>query len=165
MRPAPPSPLTPTDPALQPAELEQYLHRHIPLSRAMAVTVESVSPLSVVLRAPLPPNINHHDTVFGGSAASVALLAGWSLLHVRLRAPGLASRLVIQRHSMEHERPIDGAFTARAQLDESDCWEPFLKMLSRRGKARVTVSTLLEQSGERVGRLVGEFVALRVAER
>ena len=38
-------------------------------------------------------------------------------------------------------------------------------MLTRRGKARVTVSTLLEQSGERVGRLVGEFVALRVTER
>jgi thioesterase domain-containing protein len=157
--------MIPTDPALQPAELEQYLHEHIPLSRAMAVTVESVSPLSVVLRAPLQPNINHHETVFGGSAASVALLSGWSLLHVRLRTQGLANRLVIQRHSMEHERPIQAEFTARAQLDESDRWEPFLEMLIRRGKARVTVSTLLEQSGERAGRLVGEFVALRVTER
>ena len=157
--------MTPTDAALQPAELEQYLHQHIPLARAMAVTVESVSPLAVVLRAPLQPNINHHETVFGGSAASVALLAGWSLLHVRLRASGLANRLVIQRHSMEHERPIEGPFTARAQLDESDRWEPFLEMLTRKGKARVTVSALLEQSGARVGRLVGEFVALRVTER
>ena len=101
--------MTPTDPPLLPAELEQYLHRQIPLSRAMAVTVESVSPRSVVLQAPLQPNINHHDTVFGGSAASVALLAGWSLLHLRLRAQGCANRLVIQRHSMEHERPIQGA--------------------------------------------------------
>jgi hypothetical protein len=38
-------------------------------------------------------------------------------------------------------------------------------MLGRRGKARVTVAALLEQSGERVGRLVGEFVALRGAHR
>jgi thioesterase domain-containing protein len=157
--------MTPTDPALQASELEAYLHRHIPLSQAMAVTVESVSPLSVVLQAPLQPNINHHETVFGGSAASVGLLAGWSLLHVRLRAQGLANRLVIQRHIMEHERPIQGPFTARAQLDESHRWEPFLETLTRRGKARVTVSTLLEHSGERVGRLVGEFVALRVADR
>jgi thioesterase domain-containing protein len=157
--------MAPTDPPLLPAELEQYLHRHIPLSHAMAVTVESVSPLSVVLQAPLQPNINHHETVFGGSAASVALLAGWSLLHVRLRMQGLANRLVIQRHSMEHERPIQGPFTARAQLDESLRWEPFLEMLTRKGKARVTVSALLEQSGARVGRLVGEFVALRVTER
>jgi len=66
---------------------------------------------------------------------------------------------------MEHERPIQGPFSARAQLDESDRWEPFLEMLTRKGKARVTVSALLEQSGARVGRLVGEFVALRVTER
>jgi|SRR5579863_8017821 len=157
--------MTPADPALQAAELQAYLHQHIPLSRAMAVTVESVGPLAVVLRAPLPPNVNHHETVFGGSAASVALLAGWSLLHLRLRSQGLAHRLVIQRHRMEHERPIHGAFTARAQLDESDRWEPFLQMLTRRRKARVTVSTLLEHSGERVARLVGEFVALRDTER
>jgi thioesterase domain-containing protein len=157
--------MTPTDPPLLPAELEAYLHRHIPLSRAMGVTVESVSPLAVVLQAPLQPNINHQETVFGGSAASVALLAGWSLLHVRLRMQGLANRLVIQRHSMEHERPIQGPFTARAQLDGSDRWEPFLEMFARRGKARLTVSALLEQSGERAGRLVGEFVALRVTDR
>ena len=157
--------MTPTDPPLLPAELEQYLHRHIPLSHAMAVTVESVSPLSVVLQAPLQPNINHHETVFGGSAASVALLAGWSLVHVRLRMQGLANRLVIQRHSMEHERPIQGPFTARAQLEGSDRWEPFLEMFARRGKARLSVSALLEQSGERAGRLVGEFVALRVTDR
>ena len=157
--------MTPADRALLPAELKQYLYLHIPLAQAMAVTVESVSPQSVVLQAPLQPNINHHETVFGGSAASVALLAGWSLLHVRLRAQGLENRLVIQRHSMEHERPIRGPFTAHAQLDESERWESFLEMLTRRGKARVTVNTLLEHSGERVGRLLGEFVALRTTQR
>ena len=58
-----------------------------------------------------------------------------------------------------------GRSAARAQLDGSDRWEPFLEMFTRRGKARLTVSALLEHSGERVGRLVGEFVALRVTDR
>ena len=117
--------MTPTDPPLLPPNSNSTCIGTFRCRTPWLCSVESVSPLSVVLQAPLQPNINHHETVFGGSAASVALLAGWSLLHVRLRMQGLANRLVIQRHSMEHERPIHGPFTARAQLDESDRWEPF----------------------------------------
>ena len=70
-------------------DLERYLHEHIPLSKAMQVSVVSVDTDGVTLRAPLAPNINHQDTVFGGSASAVAILAGWSLLHTRLAAAGL----------------------------------------------------------------------------
>jgi thioesterase domain-containing protein len=57
------------------AELERYLHQHIPLSEAMQVSVVEVHPEHVVLSAPLAPNINHRETVFGGSASAVAILA------------------------------------------------------------------------------------------
>src|SRR5882762_1797906 len=97
-------------------DLERYLHEHIPLSKAMQVSVVSVQTDGVTLRAPLAPNINHRDTVFGGSASAVAILAAWSLLHVRLRAQGLASRLVIQRNTMDYALPILGEFTARSSL-------------------------------------------------
>ena len=56
-------------------ELEAYLHDRIPLSRAMAIAVVEAGPERVRLAAPLAPNINHRDTVFGGSAASLAMAA------------------------------------------------------------------------------------------
>lgn len=143
-----------------PAELERYLHDHIPLSRAMAVGVVSVSAESVVLGAPLAPNINHRETVFGGSASALAILAAWSLLHTRLRAEGLASRLVIQRNTMDYDYPILGDFSARSALAEPRDWALFTRMLARKGKARITVQSRLEQGGQVVGRLTGEFVAL-----
>lgn len=143
-----------------PIELEQYLHEHIPLSRAMEVSVVSVEEDTVILRAPLGPNINHRDTVFGGSASALAILAAWSLLHTRLRRDGIACRLVIQRNVMEYEQPIQGEFTARASLADHAAWSQFTRMLARKGKARIAVSSLLEQGGQIVGRLTGEFVAL-----
>lgn len=148
---------------MQPAELERYLHEHIPLSKAMAVSVMSVAQDSVVLRAPLAPNINHRETVFGGSASALAILSAWSLLHTRLRAQGITCRLVIQRNSMAYEQPIPGEFTARSSLEEPGQWAQFTRMLARKGKARVTVSSVLEHGGRVVGRLSGEFVALGAA--
>ena len=144
---------------LLPSDLAHYLHAHIPLSKAMAVSVDSVDPHGVVLRAPLAPNINHRDTVFGGSASALAILAAWSLLHTRLRSEGISSRLVIQRNTMEYEQPIVGEFTARSFLEQAQ-WQQFTRMLARKGKARIAVSSVLEHAGQEVGRLTGEFVAL-----
>ncbi len=141
------------------AELETYLHDHIPLSRAMAVRVVSLADDKVILAAPLGPNINHRDTVFGGSASAVAILSAWSLLHLRLTAVGQPSRVVIQRNSMEYQAPISGDFTATATLGADAGWDGFLKLLTRRGVARITVGAELEYAGKVAGRLSGEFVA------
>jgi thioesterase domain-containing protein len=143
-----------------PVELESYLHEQIPLSKAMAVRVASIETAAVVLQAPLGPNINHRETVFGGSASALAILAGWALLHVRLRAEGIAGRLVIQRNTMEYERPIMGVFIARSSLEQPDQWRQFTQMLARKGKARIIVQCVLEHAGQVVGRFRGQYVAL-----
>jgi thioesterase domain-containing protein len=82
-----------------PAEVEAYLHRHIPLSADMGVAVVACEDAGVTLRAPLAPNINHRATVFGGSVSAVTILAAWTWLHFSLRAAGHTSRLVIQRNT------------------------------------------------------------------
>jgi len=145
-------------------QLQQYLHEQIPLSRAMQVRVDALDPGGVTLSAPLAPNINHHETVFGGSAVALAILSGWSLLHVRMRAAALDARLVIQRNAMEYERPIAGDFTARSAFESEDAFEAFAAMLTRRGRARLTVVATLEHGGVRAGHFTGQFVAMRAAD-
>lgn len=148
-----------------PVELTRYIHGHIPLSSAMGITVVSVAESAVILQAPLAPNINHQQSVFGGSAAALAILASWALLHVRLRAEGVAERVVIQRNTMEYRHPILGAFTARATLEHPERWRHFTAALARKGKARVTVSAVLEHLDRVAGTFTGEFVALGAAAK
>ena len=145
---------------MSPTDLQHYLHTHIPLSRAMAVSVDAVTPGEVVLRAPLAPNINHRETVFGGSASALAILAAWSLLHTRLLGEGISTRLVIQRNTMEYAQPIPGEFTARSALQDPAQWPQFTRMLARRGRARIAVVSVLRHGEDVVGRFDGEFVAL-----
>lgn len=120
----------------------------------------SVADDGVVLHAPLAPNINHHDTVFGGRASTLAILAAWSLLHARLVAKGIDAGLVIQRNTMAYDKPLRGEFTARSSLEQAEEWPRFRRTLARRGKARVSVVSLLEHAGHVAGRFTGEFVAL-----
>jgi thioesterase domain-containing protein len=141
-------------------DLQRYLHEHIPLSGAIQVSVLRVLPEEVVLAAPLAPNINHRATVFGGSASAVAILAAWSLLHTRLHDAGIEARLVIQSNTMHYELPATTDFTARSFIEKADAWPHFIRLLARKGRARITVAAVLECKGVQVGRLHGEFVAL-----
>ena len=141
-------------------ELEKYLHEHIPLSAAMGVAVVETAREGVTLSAPLAPNINHRETVFGGSASALAILAAWSLVHMRLTQEGIDSRLVIQRNSMNYARPMTGTFIAVSSLRDPAAWDRFVAMFTRKNRARITVTAALHCGDEKAGEFEGEFVAL-----
>ena len=146
--------------AMNATELADYLRDRIPLTRAMAVEVRAASVDGVELYAPLEPNINHRDTVFGGSASAVAILAAWSALHVRMRAAGLDVRLVIRRNTMSYDRPITTGFTATATAPAGEAWAKLVATVERGRPARVIVGARLYCEGQLVGELDGEFAVL-----
>jgi thioesterase domain-containing protein len=141
------------------AGLEQYLHEQIPLSAAMEVSVRSATMDSVVLAAPLEPNINHKSTVFGGSASALGILAAWSLVHRRLVDEGLDCEVVIQSSQMDYDRPISGPFAASSSLADASAWPTFLKTLTRKKRARIEVQSSLTYGDAVVARFKGKFVA------
>jgi thioesterase domain-containing protein len=141
-------------------QLQAYLHENIPLARAMEVRVAEATAEGVTLGAPLAPNINHRETVFGGSAAAVATLAAWGLLQLRLEAEGAPARVVIQRSEMDFEKPIVADFLARCAVGDAAAWERFVAMLRRKGRARIRLASTLTCNGELVAAFAGDFVAV-----
>ena len=148
-----------------PEILERYLHRQIPLAAAMGVRVRMATPERVQLAAPLAPNVNHNETVFGGSAAALATLSAWTLLHLRIALAGLNARLVIQRSSMEYERPIPGDFEAVCRFSDEFAWERFRATLVRRGRARLTLASHLVYDARRMASFEGDFVGFLSASK
>ncbi len=144
-------------------EIQDYLHEHIPLSRAMGVEVRAADSAAVTLSAPLAPNINHRETVFGGSASSLAILAAWSVVHFGLEREGLACRVVIQKNAMSYDKPMAGTFTATCKAPDPAVWQRFVAVLTRRKIARIELLSFLEYEQEIAGRMEGVFVAIRTA--
>jgi thioesterase domain-containing protein len=145
---------------MTPQALQDYFHDHIPLSKAMAVKVEAATPQIVRLAAPLAPNTNHHGTVFGGSASAVAVLSAWGLLHVAMLNANVKADLVVQRSSMSYELPITGEFTAETVAPAPDKWQRFLVTLQKHKRARISIQSVLNCDGQKVGEFEGDFVAI-----
>ena len=145
------------------AEVERYLHDHIPISAAMGVRVVSCDAAGVKLAAPLAANINHRATVFGGSASAVAILAAWTYLHSALRGSGMSTRLVIQRNTIDYLAPITTDFEAECLAVTAEELARVAKMLRRHGKARITLAAQLTCAGTKVAAFSGEYVAVRLA--
>jgi thioesterase domain-containing protein len=150
--------------ALKPNDLEAYLHEHIPITHHMRIQVVRADLQCVTLSAPLEPNINHRSTVFGGSCASVAMLAAWSLVLLRVRDTGRDARIVIQRGSTDYLAPIYGAFSATCHTPEEAIWTRFLRSLERGRPARVELTADVESASNLVAKMAASYAAIPIRE-
>ena len=136
------------DPLPSAAQLLEFFRAKVPLATAMGVEVVEAKPAMVHLRFPLAPNINHHGTAFGGSLSAAGILAGWSLLHVRLGAENVRASTVVADSRTRYLAPIAEYFDAVAQAPARPRWDEFLDMLGRWGRAKLELRTELLPRGE-----------------
>jgi thioesterase domain-containing protein len=143
------------------SKLEEYLLEHIPISSAMGVSVQLATSNKIVLRASFVNNINHMKTVFGGSLHAVATLACWSLLHVNLMdLLGKGVQIVIASSEVEYLLPVTTDFQTECCMPEVLDWGRFVKMLQKKGKARIKLYAKIFQEGHLCVDYTGVFVAI-----
>lgn len=143
-----------------PKAMERYLHAHIPLSAAMGARVLGIEPGGVTLAAPLAPNLNHRSTAFGGSVATLAILAGWTAVHLELHRSELDAHTVIQRSDVAYLHPVIDDFEARTRPLDPQGWRRMTRALSRWGRGRIPVTVDVTSAGTVVARLEADYVVL-----
>ncbi len=144
--------------------LENELLDTIPLTRAMNLRVDAFDGDSVVLHAPLAPNVNDKGCAFGGSMASLMTLASWGLARLALRAHGLAPDIYVQDSNIEYLAPVWREISVRACAAPGHSLADFVTMFQTRGKARITLCASIEVDSQPAARLTARFVAKRKEE-
>lgn len=133
----------------------------IPMAEALGIQIARLDDSGVELRAPFEPNRNGHGTLFGGSAISAALLAGWLLVHGWVESAGVEADVVIHELDARFDAPITGEVRAAAEAPPARARERFERTLAKRGRARVDVRIRVSGESAPVGTvLVGRYVAL-----
>ncbi|MDB6132060.1 MAG: thioesterase [Verrucomicrobiales bacterium] len=140
-------------------ETGDYLHRQIPLSRAMGVRVQTYDGETLTLTAPAELNHNHLGTAFGGSLSALATLAGYGLLWLELG--NRDSHIVIRRSRIHYLRPVHGELRAVCLRPAAEVVTAFKAKFARVGKARITLGVTVEADGGNGVEFEGEYVALR----
>jgi thioesterase domain-containing protein len=140
-------------------DLQQTLHAEIPLTHAMGVRVVRADRDGLVLGAALAPNLNHKQTAFGGSLNSLATLACWALIQLLVRDGSQAITVVIQESQVQFLKPVTQDFEAICPPPPAAVHEKFLRMLERKGRARLELEATIHCGGEVALRFRGQFVA------
>ncbi|HLZ61866.1 MAG TPA: thioesterase domain-containing protein [Ktedonosporobacter sp.] len=118
-------------------ELQETLYTDIPLTKHLAITVDSYDDERLLLKAPLAQNINHKGTAFAGSLNAVVTLAGWGLLWLVLKEMGVRAVIVIQDSASNYLLPVKSDFSACCYRPDSGQIARMKQMLLMKGRARL----------------------------
>jgi thioesterase domain-containing protein len=142
------------------ASLQRYMHAHIPLVAQMQAKVASLDQAGLTLTAPLAPNINHERTAFGGSLASLMILACWGYLWSSLDE-GRGLRIVVKDGHLDYLKPVTDTLEAHCAPADAQALVKFRDTLARRGKARIELKAEMQQGGTVAARYAGSFAVFR----
>ncbi len=144
-------------------KLEEMLHKEIPITKAMEISVLEFTPSKVRVSAKLTPNVNKKLTAFGGSIYCVMLVCGWSMTYANIRETDVDAHVLLQKSSVQCLKPIEGDIIAECDLTDEKERAKFLKMYERHNKAKLHVDVFCREKGETLAKFDGFFGCVREA--
>lgn len=141
------------------ARVQRYMLGHIPLARAMDLSIARYSGTELEMSAPLAPNRNDKGCAFGGSMASLLTLAGWALLELGLRAEGLGCDTYIGDSQIRYREPVWGELRGSARFAAGSSLHALVAALRARSKGHVDLVCAIAGTNAAAATLRGRFFA------
>jgi thioesterase domain-containing protein len=120
----------------------------MPITAALGVSLDALDARQLAIRLPLGPNRNHKGTLFAGSLAALATLAGWSTCWLLSRSADQPLHVVIQDSTIRYLRPVRTDAVARVTFPDHDAFGRVLDTARRRGRARLPLDVAIHDASE-----------------
>ena len=76
-------------------KLSDFFKKNLPITQFMEMDVESYDGKTLILAAPLDPNINDKQTAFGGSLYNASVMACWGMAYLKTQEAGIVCNQVV----------------------------------------------------------------------
>lgn len=142
--------------------VEEFLHNRIPLSKALNCQVIECSNNAISIRVPKFTNTVEGDQLFPGSAMAVSSLTAWTLLQITLRKLDYLPEIKLVKATWKGDEDADlesSGLAAHCNLPCDKEWQQFLRMLSRKAEANISLVTTTNGSVNGIGTFTCEFEA------
>lgn len=142
-------------------EFEQFLHKKIPITKEMELSVIEFSPEKVKISAKLEPNLNHKGTAFGGSINSLMTVCGWAMVFANIKKIDEEAHIVVQKSSINYLLPIHNDFIAECSFEDEVGRERFFQTYSKFHKARIKLKVICNDEQNLLAEYHGQYVAFK----
>lgn len=119
-------------------DLQGKIRAAIPLSDAMQFNIVELKENSILVHAPLSPNVNIHGTGFAGSIYSLAVLTGWAMVTHIIKSQGFDGDLVVGKAEIRYRKPVGGDIECRCSVPDN-LYQAFNRDMKTNGKAKLSL--------------------------
>lgn len=126
--------------------LTDYILSNIPILKHSKLSVAKLTDNTIKLSAPLYENRNHYGSAFGGSIATIGIVAGWAILTYKIKKENIPTTLVIKSSHTEYKLPVQNDFYAEVIIEQNE-WNNFKSKISEKGKAGISVTSKIISNG------------------
>jgi thioesterase domain-containing protein len=138
-------------------ELQERWAAHIPISEKMGIKVLQYTGYQFQCGAQLNPNLNPHNTMFAGSAFTLATLTGWGMAWLLMRERNLEGDIVLVDSRIRYRHPVVHNPVASTSLDgiSGD-----LDRLASGRKARIVVYVNISSGDNDAVEFIGTYMLI-----
>lgn len=126
-------------------DLQKKIRSTIPLSESMQFAIDELDDNSILVRAPLAPNVNIHGTGFAGSIYSLAVLTGWAMVTHIVSSRGIGCELVVSKAEIRYIKPVKGNIECRCEVADGVI-DQFIDYYKNKGRSRIMLEVIVGDS-------------------
>jgi thioesterase domain-containing protein len=123
--------------------LKSFFLDHLPITQFMGLEVESYDGDTLILTAPLEPNINDKQTAFGGSLYNAAVMACWGMIYLKTQEKDIECNQVVAEGSMKYIAPVSGRIRAICHAPSEEELTAFFEQFDLKGRAKMTLKAAI----------------------
>lgn len=113
---------------------QNMVNAHIPLTKYMEWSIQSISPQEIKAITQLTPNINVHGTAYAGSIYAAAMATGWTLMKCWYDHHEFQTELVAAEANIKYLAPVSADFECESKIDLNS--PKYLKLYERMQESR-----------------------------
>ena len=136
------------------------LKEQVPLITHMGIDVISWDGSTVVVEAPLEPNLNTHGTAFGGSLYCVGAMTGWSALHLTLMDAGHLPSVWLAKGEVAYLKPVRGTLRARTTITDEQRHR-ILTGYEQNGRVKTSIDISIKEGDDDAASMSALYAAMR----
>ncbi|HGF7147109.1 MULTISPECIES: bifunctional GNAT family N-acetyltransferase/hotdog fold thioesterase [Vibrio] len=138
-------------------ELQDRWGKNIPISDKMGIKIQQYTGYQFQCCAQLNPNLNPHNTLFAGSAFTLATLTGWGMAWLLMRERDLQGDIVLVDSHIRYRHPVVQNPVASTSLDgiSGD-----LDRLESGRKARIVVRVIISSGEVEAIEFIGTYMLI-----